>query len=248
MVVEVKKVAKSYGKKNGSRVLRDVSLHIEREACVALLGVSGVGKSTLGRIVVGLERADQGRIFIQGERILVGKNKRFRNKVQIVFQDPYSAFNPRLTMAQSLAEPLLIERVKKRERYERINAILEDVQLDQELLDRYPKQLSGGQLQRAAIARALICRPLFIVFDEVVSSLDVVQQHHILTLLHRLKETYDLSYLFITHDFQAAKYIADRILVLHAGEVVDQVEKNGNGSWQHFKHPQAIRLQEAVWS
>ncbi|QQK78902.1 ABC transporter ATP-binding protein [Salicibibacter cibi] len=246
MVVEVKKVAKRYGKKNATQVLRDVSLQIEQETCVALLGASGVGKSTLGRIMVGLERPDEGAIFVQGERLLVAKHKRFRNKVQMVFQDPQSAFNPRLTLAESLAEPLWVERVSKRECDKRIGAMSEDVQLDQEFLDRYPEQLSGGQLQRAAIARALICRPSFVVLDEVVSSLDVIHQHHILDLLHGLKERYGLSYLFITHDFQAAKYIAERIAVLYGGKVVDQIKKKENEGWQCFKHPHALRLQKAV--
>lgn len=248
MVVEIKKVAKRYGKRKATQVLRDVSLQIERETCVAILGASGVGKSTLGRIMVGLERADEGSIFIQGERLLAGKHKRFRNKVQMVFQDPQSAFNPRLTIAESLAEPLRAERFSKRECDNRINAMAEDVQLNQTLLDRCPDQLSGGQLQRAAIARALISRPSFVVLDEVVSSLDAAHQHHILDLLHRLKKRYGLSYIFITHDFQAAKYIADRIAVLFGGKVVDQVNKKRNGEWQRFNHPQALHLQEAVLS
>ncbi|WP_160112538.1 ABC transporter ATP-binding protein [Salicibibacter kimchii] len=245
MVIEVHNVAKRYSKKCKQGVLQDISLQIERQTCLALLGESGTGKSTLGRIMVGLEPINKGDILFNGEKLLAGRHKHFAGKIQMAFQDPLSAFNPRITIGESLAEPLFVEKAGNSERTERINGLCNDVQLDLELLHRFPNQLSGGQLQRAAIARALMSRPSFVVLDEVVSSLDVIHQHHILELLNTLKKTYGLSYLFITHDFLAANYVADRIAVLHDGAIIDHAEKKANGKWK-FVHPQAVRLQEAA--
>lgn len=212
-------------RKHGQPVLSDVSLKLEQGSCLALLGASGAGKSTLGRIALGLERPQAGQVTVGGANLYEcrgAERRRVRRNVQAVFQDCYSAVNSRMTAAQIIGEPLdNYETLTASERRQVIGRVLEQVGLSPEDMHKYPRQFSGGQLQRINIARAIVLRPQFIVLDEPVSSLDMVNQVRILQLLRRLKEQNGMSYLFITHDIKAAFALADRVTVLDRGRLTE---------------------------
>lgn len=230
-MLQVQEVSHSYGKhswldRSGSRppVLADISLTIEKGFCLGLLGASGAGKSTLGKIILGLEKPSQGQVLFQGQNIYKASKqvlKGLRRDLQVVFQDCYSAVNPMMTAAQIIGEPLdNYERLSTKEQRRVIGQLLEQVGLKPEDGSKLPHQFSGGQLQRVNIARAISLKPKLIVLDESVSSLDMVHQTQILSLLAELKASYGLSYLFITHDIRAAMTICDSIAVMDQGRLV----------------------------
>lgn len=208
-------------------VLRNVSLTLERATCTGLVGKSGSGKSTLARIIMGLETADRGQVIFKGDILhqLNKKNlKKLRCHFQMVFQDPFNALSPKITIAKSIAEPLEnYEMLTSSEKHEQVEELLEAVGLKPSDVHKYPHQFSGGQLQRVNIARAIALKPELIVLDEVVSSLDTLAQVQVLDLLLELKEKFHLSYLFISHDLDAAKYVSERFVVMDQGQIVEEI-------------------------
>lgn len=195
---------------------------------LAVIGESGSGKSTLALIIAGLLKPDSGRILFRGEDLLLlyRKDLSMRRKIQIIFQDPYNTLNPRYTLYQTLLEPLLIHsQLSKNKRKETILYALQLVGLRSDYLFKYPHQLSGGERQRVAIARAIILGPELLICDEPTSNLDVSIQAQIINLLLKIKAEENLSLLFITHDINIASVVADRMLVLYQGEIVEEGNK-----------------------
>ncbi|GMK39302.1 ABC transporter ATP-binding protein [Paenibacillus sp. CCS19] len=202
-----------------------VDLTIMPGETLGLVGESGCGKSTIGRSIVGLEKPTEGRILFEGTEISSLSNREmtsFRSKLQIVFQDPYSSLNPRKSIEDLLAEPLLVHRiVPKSEVSSEVDRLLEIVGLPRTSKHRYPHEFSGGQRQRVGIARALSLRPKLIVCDEPVSALDVSIQAQVMNLLKDLQQELNLTYLFIAHGLGAVKYMSDRIAVMYMGKIVE---------------------------
>ncbi len=223
--VGLRKVFKT-GLFGGKRIVAvdGVSIEIEEGETVALVGESGSGKSTLGRILLMLIRPDEGKVFFDGIDLtkLRGKELRgVRTKMQLIPQNPEEALDPRWRIYDSIAEPLRIHKlVDKSEEEDKILELVKAVGLKEEHLTRYPWQLSGGELQRAVIARALALNPKFIVCDEPTSMLDLSTQASIVRLLMKFQKMFGISYLFITHDLELAKVVADRILIMRSGKIV----------------------------
>jgi len=207
------------------RAVDGVSFHLRKATTLAIVGESGSGKSTLARMVLGLLAPTSGTVTFDG-RDVAAMNRRevlaFRRRVQPVFQNPYSSLDPMYTVFRAIEEPLRIHRIgDRRERRAAVRELAERVALPLSMLDRHPRELSGGQRQRVAIARALALRPDVVVCDEAVSALDVLVQAQILDLLAELKDALGLSYLFISHDLAVIRQIADEVLVMQAGRVVE---------------------------
>ena len=208
------------------RAVDDVSFTVRSKEVLGLAGESGSGKSTIGRSILRLIEPTSGRIAFGGEDVrALGPEalRRFRRKAQIVFQDPFAALDPRMTVAEIVAEPLRVQGlyVVPRARQDRVVSLLESVGLSAEFLPRKPDQMSGGQRQRVVIARALAVDPLFIVADEPVSALDVSVQAQIINLLEDLKERLGLAMLFISHDIAVMEYLSDRIAVIYLGRLME---------------------------
>lgn len=209
-----------------THAVNQVSFEIAKGETVGLVGESGCGKTTLGRTLLMLTRPASGQIFYNGGNIshIKGRDlKRFRQEVQIVFQDPYSSLNPRLTIGDAITEPLAVHGIlpTARQRRDAVVQLLEKVQLKAEHFKRYPHEFSGGQRQRIVIARALALNPGFVVCDESVSALDVSVQAQVLNLLNDLKKEFGFTVLFISHDLGVVRYISDRILVMQKGVIVE---------------------------
>lgn len=229
-------------------VLNNISFTLEKGCCLGLLGMSGAGKSTLGNIILGLEKPTQGQILFEGQdlyRVNATTRHRIRRDLQVVFQDCYSAVNPLMTAAQIIGEPLdNYEKLTSVQHKQRVTQLLEQVGLHAEDGNKRPHQFSGGQLQRINIARAIALNPKLIVLDESVSSLDMVNQMQILSLLAELKKTHQLSYLFVTHDIRAAMTICDRVMVIDQGELVYQ--DGMHQSMMQSNHPAVQKLIAAI--
>lgn len=220
-VLEVDRVSKTYSV-GGSTVaaLRTVHLTVARGEVVGLVGESGSGKSTLARIVLGLERPDEGEIRLTGKTVGVRRTKEERRSIQIVFQDPRSSLNPRMRILSSVEDFAVVHHLgNKTERRRRALAALESVHISEQMALRRPAELSGGQLQRACVARALVTDPALLVADEPTSSLDVSIQGQILNLLHELRGR--LTMILISHDMAVIRYLSDRVCVMLRGEVVE---------------------------
>jgi len=254
-MLEVREVSHNYQQRRWFRradrtpsVLTDISFTIEKGCCLGLLGTSGAGKSTLGKIILGMQRPSHGQILFEGQDIYRTSrhmSKAMRRDLQVVFQDCYSAVNPMMTAAEIIGEPLdNYERLGTTERRRRIGELLEQVGLSATDAGKRPDQFSGGQLQRINIARAIALKPKLIVLDESVSSLDMVNQTHILSLLAELKASHQLSYLFITHDIRAAMTLCDRIAVMDQGRLVQQ-EADGE-ALIHSAHPAVRQLVDSI--
>ncbi len=214
--------AKSYVK-----AVDDVSLTVYKGETIGLVGESGCGKSTLGRSILRLVEPQSGKIIFDGKDVIGMKTKElraFRRNVQIIFQDPYASLNPRMSIGESIIEPMRVHGIGKSDSERRDIAIdlLQNVNLSEIYYDRYPHQLSGGQRQRVCIARTLGIQPKFIICDESVSALDVSVQAQVLNLLNHLKQKYDLTYIFISHDLAVVKFIASRIFVMNQGCIVEE--------------------------
>ena len=208
------------------RAVDDVSLSIEPGETLGLVGESGSGKTTLGRMLVRLIEPDSGSISLQGQDVLAAGGsalRRLRRNMQIIFQDPFGSLDPRMTVEQIVAEPLIIhgERDQQRRR-ERAAEMMRAVGMEVSALMRYPHEFSGGQRQRIGIARALILRPQFIVADEPVSALDVSVGGQIVNLMRKLQREFNLTYLFISHSLPVVRYLATRIAVMYRGKIVEE--------------------------
>lgn len=206
-------------------VLSGLSIALEMGETVGLMGASGAGKSTLGRVLVGLERPEAGTVAYRGRALTqMGREERalFRQKVQMMFQDPTGALNPRKTIERSFEDVLGLLRVPRARRGEAVHDALSPVGLDEEVLPRLPSQLSGGQNQRIALARILLLDPEFIVLDEPTSALDVSVQAQVLRLLKDVQEERGPGYLFISHDPDVVGFMADRSVVLRDGKVCEK--------------------------
>ncbi len=202
-----------------------VSLTIDEGETVGLVGESGCGKTTFGRAILRLEEPTSGEIYFEGESILsYDKNKMqaLREKMQIIFQDPFSSLNPRKTVSHIIGEPLLVHGMRSRKkREERVLELLRVVGLRKEHMRRYPHQFSGGQRQRIGVARALALQPKLIVCDEAVSALDVSIQAQVINLLKDLQDEFKLTYLFISHDLSVVEHVSDRVAVMYLGKIVE---------------------------
>lgn len=206
------------------RAVEGVTFQLARGRTLGLIGESGSGKSTLASAVAGLRPPVRGQLSILGQTLAqrgASLPRRLRRRCQMVMQNPYGALNPRLRIAEAMAEPLLLGGEPVRSHPARIGAALEDVGLDASAATRYPHQLSGGQRQRVCIARALLCEPQLLICDEVVSALDATVQMQILTLLRSLQDRLNFAMLFIGHDLDTVRWISDEVMVLHKGRVVD---------------------------
>jgi len=226
-VIEVKNLYKYFPTPAGMlHAVDDVSFTIEEGKTLGVVGESGCGKSTLGRTIVHLLESTKGQIFLEGKDITHIKGKELRaarEKMQIMFQDPYSSLDPRKTVEQAIMEPLLVSRrYTKTEMYERAQELMDLVGIDQRLAASYPHELDGGRRQRIGFARALALEPRFIVCDEPVSALDVSIQAQVLNLLKRMQKERGYTYMFITHDMSVVRHISDDILVMYLGQMVEK--------------------------
>ena len=211
-----------------NQVLFDVSLKVSQGTCLGILGESGSGKSTLGRVICGLLKPDTGEVKIQDIPVYNSKNgrKNLQKRLSIVFQDYTTSANPRFRVKEIIAEGLAARERNQKIRLDRLeetNRLLELVGLNPSYANRYPHELSGGQLQRVCIARAVACQPEIILFDEAISSLDAHTQVQIMDLLHDLKEKLGLTYIFITHDLTSVTYLCDDVLFLYHGRITEHI-------------------------
>ncbi|WP_206795482.1 ABC transporter ATP-binding protein [Amycolatopsis sp. MtRt-6] len=205
-------------------VVDGVSLAVRRGETLGLLGASGSGKSTIGHAIVGLVRPSGGRILFRGEDIAGTRRRELSRHLQIVFQDPHGSLNPSRTVGSTLAEPLrVVGRLSRRAAERRVAEVLDRVGLSPAAATRYPGAFSGGQLQRIAIARALVPEPELVVCDEPTSALDLSVQAQVLNLLLDLQQQLGLSYLFISHDIDVVRFFCHRVVVLRGGRVAEQV-------------------------
>ncbi|MCF7944513.1 MAG: dipeptide ABC transporter ATP-binding protein [Spirochaetia bacterium] len=239
----------AFGERSGIvHAVDNVSLDIFRGETIGLVGESGCGKSTTGFTIVQLHKATAGQVIFNGTDLTKLDEKRLRpirKHIQIVFQDPYSTLNPRMTVGETISEPLKAHKLfKKNEIKHKVAALLKDVGLRPALANRYPHEFSGGQRQRICIARALAIDPEFIVCDEPVSALDVSVQAQIINLMKELQKKYNLTYLFIAHDLAVVRHISDRIAVMYLGRIAELADKND--LFKNPLHPYTQALLSAV--
>ncbi len=212
------------------RAVDGLSFHVDKQETLGLVGESGCGKSTTGRAILQLYRPTAGSVKFDGTELTELKGtelRRFRRKMQMIFQDPFSSLNPRMSVSQIIGEPMAIHGLYKgQERRDRIEYIMNAVGLNPLFAKRYPHEFSGGQRQRIGIARALAVEPDFIVADEPVSALDVSIQAQIINLMEDLQSEFDLTYLFIAHDLAVVRHISDRVAVMYLGKMMELSESN----------------------
>ena len=257
ILLETKDLSKYFTAKKGLlnrnpsvvKAVDHVSLSVRKGETLGLVGESGCGKSTLGRGVCKLENLTSGHVYLDGEDITEYNDRRMRSirkKVQMVFQDPYASLNPRMSVFDIIAEPLLVHHLyqDKADLEKKVLDLLHRVGLDDYHANRYPHEFSGGQRQRIGIARALAVEPSLIIADEPVSALDVSIQAQVLNLLNELKHDLDLTYIFVAHDLSVVEYISDRVGVMYLGNFVEVGEKEK--IYSNPMHPYTQALLSAV--
>ena len=237
ILLETKNLSKYFTGKKGLlnrqpaqvKAVDHVSFTVNKGETLGLVGESGCGKSTLGRTILRLIPATEGQVLYNGEDILTYDKKKMwemRRKLQIIFQDPYSSLNPRMTVYDLISAPLEVYKIgTKAERREMVEEILQEVGLDKQYLNRFTHEFSGGQRQRIGIERALILNPEYVVCDEAVSALDVSVRAQVLNLMRNMQQKKNLTYLFISHDLSVVRHISDRIAVMYLGSVAEVAEK-----------------------
>ena len=238
-----------FGKKEFVKAVDGVTFEVKKGEVFGIVGESGCGKSTLGRGVCKLENLTSGHVYLDGEDITEYNDRRMRSirkKVQMVFQDPYASLNPRMSVFDIIAEPLLVHHLyqDKADLEKKVLDLLHRVGLDDYHANRYPHEFSGGQRQRIGIARALAVEPSLIIADEPVSALDVSIQAQVLNLLNELKHYLDLTYIFVAHDLSVVEYISDRVGVMYLGNFVEVGEKEK--IYSNPMHPYTQALLSAV--
>ena len=230
------------------RAVDDVSLTVAAGTTLGLVGESGCGKSTLGRTIMRLEDPTAGQVLFDGQDLArASRNELFhlRREIQMIFQDPYSSLNPRMTVGEIVREPLLVHREgTKAEQIDKVSWLLETVGLTGEMLDRYPHEFSGGQRQRIGVSRALALNPKVVIADEPVSALDVSVQSQVLNLMVRLQRERNLAYIFISHDLSVVEHVSDSVAIMYLGRIVESgsVEQ----IFEHPAHPYTRALVQAI--
>lgn len=236
MFLQVKNLTKSYRigsffSKEKKEILKNISFDVKEGEIFSIVGQSGAGKSTIGKILLGIEKEDSGEIVFLGKPL----EKRKVQEIQMVFQDPYSSLNPAMKIGSILEEPLKVNGVKdKNERRRRVKAMLKEIGLDENSENKYPSELSGGQRQRVVIGAAMILNPKLVVCDEPVASLDLSIQNQILNLIRKFNREYRTTFIFISHDLGVVYNISDRVLLLYKGEIQELRE-----TVEFFKNPQS---------
>lgn len=254
-LLEVRKLHKSFrttdsfgGKKDRLVAVDDISFSLESGETLGLVGESGCGKSTTGKLIMQLLRADQGQVLFNGTDLteLSPRQVRpYRRQLQMIFQDPFSSLNPRMTIEEILSEPFIIHKLAPaRQIREQVAQLLEKVGLTADHRQRYPHEFSGGQRQRVGIARALAVQPQLIIADEPVSALDLSVQAQILNLLRKIQLEHNLSYLFIAHDLAVIEHVSDRIAVMYLGKIVELT--SATELYRAPRHPYTEALLNAV--
>ena len=253
MLVEVKHLKEYFNINTGMfstkplKAVDDVSFAIRRGETLGLVGESGCGKTTVGRTLLHLYKPTAGEIWFDGKQIVTKKDiAEYRQKTAMVFQDPYSSLNPRMTVADIIGEPLDVHKMygSEAERKERILELMGQVGLNSEHANRYAHEFSGGQRQRIGIARALAMKPQFVVCDEPVSALDVSIQAQVINMFDELQDKMGLTYLFIAHDLLVVRHISDRIAVMYLGKMVELAD--AKEIYDHPLHPYTRSLMSAV--
>ena len=261
IILEAKNIKVSFRKENQKKVfgkerqtvLNNVSFYLKKGECLGIIGESGSGKSTLGKVILGLQRPENGKVIIDNIDLYKYKNKmnkKLRYDISVVFQDYVSSVNPRFTVMRTLDEAINVHTINTGEQLDKINRrnmaieLLNNVGLDESFLKRYPHELSGGQLQRICIARAVAVHPKIILLDEAVSSLDVSTQTQLMDYLIKLRNIYGFSYIFITHDLSTITYLCDRVLFFNSGNIVEEIDDIRN--LNNVKTEYALELLNSV--
>jgi len=225
-----------------------ISFYIKKGETLGLVGESGCGKTTTGRCILQLYEATSGKVFFEGKdlcKIKAGEMRGMRRNMQLIFQDPYASLDPRMTAGNIIGEPMLVHHLAKGNEYkEQVAELFRMVELEPGMSERYAHEFSGGQRQRIGIARALAVRPSLIICDEPVSALDVSIQAQVITLLMRLREEFNLTYLFIAHDLSVVRYISDRVAVMYLGRIVEITDSDE--LYDNPLHPYTQALLSAV--
>ena len=258
VLVEVKSLTKHFPitrgifiqqKVGAVQAVDGVTFDIYQRETLGLVGESGCGKTTVGRTILQLHRPTAGQVTFDGIDLTALKGeslRRMRQRMQMIFQDPYASLNPRMTIARIISEPLRVHKLAsdKEQQIERVQELLHLVRLNPRFVNRYPHEFSGGQRQRIGIARALASNPKFIVCDEPISALDVSIQAQVVNLLEDLQDQLGLTYLFIAHDLSMVRHICDRVAVMYLGKIVELAKKNE--LYDHPAHPYTQALLSAV--